>query len=57
MDRIPDSLSIAFWVAGSCWALALLAYVLGQSWEWIFPLFMFGALTGIAEWVMRQNVR
>jgi hypothetical protein len=57
MDRIPDSLSIAFWVVGSCCGLALLAYVFGQSPEWIFPLFMFGVLTGLAEWVMRRNLK
>jgi hypothetical protein len=54
MERIPDSLAIALWVTGSCWFLALLAYVLGASTEWLLPLFVFGALAGIAEWVTRR---
>lgn len=55
MERLPDSLSIALWIVGSCWALAILAYALGASREWILPLFMFGLIVGIAEWVMRKR--
>ena len=49
MAWLPDSLAIALWVTGSCWTLALLAYFLGESTEWVLPLFMLGILTGIAE--------
>jgi len=57
MERLPESLSIALWMVGSCWALAILAYVFGASTEWILPLFMLGLLTGIAEWVMRRKAK
>jgi hypothetical protein len=57
MTRLPDSLAIGFWITGSMWALAILAYLLGGSTEWILPLFVLGVLTGIAEWIMRQKPR
>jgi hypothetical protein len=57
MDRLPDSLAIALWIVGSCWALAIVAYAFGASTEWIFPLFMFGVFTGIAEWVLRRKAK
>jgi hypothetical protein len=55
MERLPDSLAIALWVVGSCWALAIVAYVFGASRGWILPLVALGILTGIAEWVMRRK--
>jgi hypothetical protein len=55
MDRLPDSLAIAMWVVGSCWALAVLTYVIGAPREWILPLVVLGILTGIAEWFMRRG--
>lgn len=55
MERLPESLSIALWIVGSCGALAILAYLFGTSTEWILPLFILGLLTGIAEWVMRRK--
>ena len=57
MARLPDSLAIGLWITGSCWVLAILAYLFGGSTEWIFPLFMFGVFTGIAEWIMSRNVK
>jgi hypothetical protein len=55
MKILPDSLTIAIWIAGSSWALAILAYLLGGSIEWIVPLVMLGVLTGIAEWILRRR--
>jgi hypothetical protein len=55
MERVPDSLAIAFWIVGSCWALAIIIYLCGASTEWIFPLFGFGVFTGLAEWVLRRR--
>ena len=55
MARLPDTPAIALWITGSCWILALLAYLLGGSAEWMLPFFMLGTLTGIAEWIMRRN--
>jgi predicted metal-binding membrane protein len=57
MEGFPDSLSIALWIVGSCWALAILAYLFGASTEWILPLLMLGLLTGIAEWLMRRKAK
>lgn len=54
MGRLPDSLVIALWVVGSCWALAVIAYIVGET-ELILPLVVFGVLTGIAEWILRQR--
>jgi predicted metal-binding membrane protein len=55
MERLPESSSIALWIVGSCWALAIVAYAFGASREWILPLFMLGLLTGIAEWILRRK--
>jgi hypothetical protein len=55
MERLPDSLAIAAWITGSCWLLAMLAYFIGGSTEWVLPIFLLGLLTGIAEWVMRRK--
>jgi hypothetical protein len=55
MERLPDSLAIAAWITGSCWLLAMLAYFIGDSTEWVLPIFLLGLLTGIAEWVMRRK--
>jgi hypothetical protein len=38
--------AIGFWVTGAAWVLANVAY-LADATDWIFPLFLFGALTGL----------
>jgi hypothetical protein len=55
MDRLPDSLSIALWVVGSCGALAIVAGAFGEPKELILPLVAIGLLTGLAEWVIRRK--
>lgn len=57
MDRLPESLSIALWIAGACWAIAIIAYALDAPPDWIIPLFMLGLLTGLAEWVVRRTLK
>jgi hypothetical protein len=57
MARLPDSLAIALWVVGSCWALAIAAYAFGGSKELLLPLMVLGVLTGIAEWVLRRKAK
>jgi len=57
MERIPHSLSIALWVAGSCWFLAILAYIFDGPRDLILPLVALGILTGVAEWYMRRNAK
>ncbi len=54
MERLPTSLSIASWITGSIWGVAVLAYFIGAPTEWLFPLFALGVLTGIAEWLMAR---
>jgi hypothetical protein len=55
VERLPDSLAIAFWVVGSCWAMATVAYAFGVSPEWIAALVVFGIFSGIVEWIMRRK--
>jgi hypothetical protein len=55
MEKFPESLEIAIWIVGSCWALAILVYLIGASTEWTLPIFIFGLLTGIAEWFVRRK--
>jgi hypothetical protein len=57
MERLPDSLAIALWIADSCWALATAAHVFGVSQEWITLLVVFGIFTGIVEWIMRRKAK
>jgi hypothetical protein len=57
MEKLPESLAIGLWITGSCWALALVAWLLGASTEWLPQLFMFGLLTGLAEWILRRDTR
>ena len=55
MDRLPDSLAIALWVAGSCGALAIMGCAIGEPTELILPLVAIALLTGVAEWVIRRK--
>jgi hypothetical protein len=55
MKRLPDSLAIALWTVGSCWLVAIMAYVFGGPTELIIPLVMVGILTGLAEWTLRRQ--
>ncbi len=57
MERLPESLEIAFWIVGACWLLAVIAWALGASTEFIFPLFLLGVLTGVAEWFLRRRLK
>jgi hypothetical protein len=55
MDKLPNSLAIALWVAGACWLVAVIGYFCGASSELIFAVIALGILTGLAEWYMRQR--
>jgi hypothetical protein len=37
------------WVVGSCWTVAIVAYVFGVSQELILPLVALGIVTGLAK--------
>lgn len=53
MDRVPNSLAIALWTVGACWLVAAVGYFSGASRELLFPLVVFGLLTGLAEFYLR----
>jgi len=55
MTGIPTSTMIALWVAASCWAVSLVAYLCDGPPDLVFPLVSLGALTGVAEWIMRDQ--
>jgi hypothetical protein len=55
MTGIPNSTLIALWVVGSCWTVSLIGYLFDEPADLVFPLVTFGALTGIAEWVVRSR--
>jgi len=55
MAPLPDTLLIALWIVGACWVVAIIAYLVGGPTELIIPLFVLGAFTGVAEWLLRHN--
>jgi hypothetical protein len=56
-DSTPDSLAIALWVVGSCWAVAVVAYLFDAADGLVVPLVLFGTLTGVAELLLRRKPR
>lgn len=56
-SRLPHSLAIALWAAGSLWAVAAVAYLLDADAGLIVPLMALGVLAGIAEWMMKGRNR
>jgi hypothetical protein len=55
MTGVPNSLAIAFWIVGSCWAVAAVAYLFDAAAGLVFPLLAFGAVTGFVEWLVRRK--
>jgi hypothetical protein len=55
MTRLPDSLSIALWIVGACWAVAAIAYLTNSEMASVVPLVAIGAITGMAEWLLRRQ--
>jgi len=55
MTGIPNSTAIALWAVCSCWAVSLVVYLFDGPRDIVFPLVFFGALTGIAEWIVRDQ--
>lgn len=50
-SRLPASLSIAIWLTGSIWAVAILAHVFDAPREITYAALAFGVLAGIVEWL------
>jgi hypothetical protein len=51
MARLPTSLSIAIWLVGSTWAVAILAHVFDAPHEIVYAALAFGLLAAIIEWL------
>jgi hypothetical protein len=57
MARLPTSLSIALWIVGSIWLLAVLAWTFDVSVEYVWAALVFGVFAGVAEWIVREKQR
>ena len=55
MARLPNSLSIAIWLVGSTWAVAILAYVFDAPHEIVYAALAFGLVAGIIEWLVLEG--
>jgi hypothetical protein len=50
MERLPASLSIAFWLAGSLWIVGLIAYLGDEPGELVVATLISGLVAGGMEW-------
>jgi len=58
MTGLPASLSIALWMVGSLWLIAILAYLFGAPHEIVYAALAFGLIAGAVEWrLIRRNRR
>lgn len=57
MKRLPfpASLSIALWLTASLWLVAILAHLFDAPSEIVELTFLFGAITGVAEWLAAKR--
>lgn len=53
--RLPNALAIALWIAGSCWAVAAVAWLLNAETDFLVALVAFGAASGALEWWLRRK--
>jgi hypothetical protein len=51
MTGLPASLSIALWLTGSIWLVAILAHVLDAPHEIVYAALAFGLIAGVVEWL------
>ncbi len=49
---LPASLSIALWLTGSIWVVAIIAHVFDVPAEIVTMTLLFGAVTGLVEWLL-----
>jgi hypothetical protein len=54
-SRLPNALAIALWIAGSCWAVAGLAWLFSAETGFLGPLVAFGVVSGTLEWWLRRK--
>ncbi|MBS0549428.1 MAG: hypothetical protein JSR24_16860 [Proteobacteria bacterium] len=55
MAKLPDSLSIALWIVGSTWLVALLALAFDVSTEIVEMTLIVGLGAGLSEWLLRRR--
>ena len=51
MAELPTSLSIAIWLIGLIWLVAIVGHVLGASQEIVYVTLAAGILAGVVEWI------
>ncbi len=49
-SSLPASLSIAFWLVGSLWAVAIAAHLFNAPRQIVHAAFAFGLAAGLLEW-------
>jgi len=58
MTGLPASLSIALWLVGSLWLLAILGHIFDAPHEIVYAALAFGLIAGLVEWLLiRRNSR
>jgi hypothetical protein len=55
MTGLPPSLSIAVWLVGSIWLLAIVAYAFAAPVEIVYAAFTFGMIAGFLEWLFLRR--
>ena len=51
MAELPTSLSIALWLVGSIWLVAIVGHLAGAPREIVYIALALGSLAGLAEWL------
>jgi hypothetical protein len=51
MASLPTSLSIAIWLIGSTWAVAILVHFLDGPHEFVYAALALGLVAGMIEWL------
>ena len=56
-SSLPASLSIALWLTGAIWLLAIVAHVFDAPHEIVYAALVFGVFSGVVEWVVGRGRR
>ncbi|HEY0234997.1 MAG TPA: hypothetical protein VGC86_08090 [Afipia sp.] len=54
---LPASISIALWLTGSIWLVAIVAHLFDAPAEIVTVTLLFGAITGLIEWLASRGHR
>jgi hypothetical protein len=56
MAKLPTPLSIALWLIGPIWAVAIVAHIFDAPHEIVYAALAFGLFAGVVEWLtLRGN--